>query len=100
MIQACTLRGYDESTSSHNRGNFIEMIMFMSRLNVDILNVIFEKTPKNVMYTSSKIQKKVLHLLATKVCNKICDEVGNSKFCILVDEAKDASNKEQLGIVL
>ena len=31
---------------------------------------------------------------------KIYEEVRDAKFCILVDEAKDASNKEQMAIVL
>jgi len=31
---------------------------------------------------------------------KICEEVRDAKFCILVDEAKDTSNKEQMAIVL
>jgi hypothetical protein len=34
-----------------------------------------------------------------KVRKKIC-EVRDKKFCILVDEAKNASNKEQMTIVL
>jgi len=35
-----------------------------------------------------------------KVRKKICEEVRDKKFCILVDEAKNASNKEQMTIVL
>ena len=35
-----------------------------------------------------------------KVRKKICKEVRDAKFCILVDEAKDESNKEQMAIVL
>ena len=31
---------------------------------------------------------------------KICEEVRDAKFCILVDKAKDTSNKEQIAIVL
>ena len=46
------------------------------------------------------IQKDILHILATKVREKLREEVGNAKFCILVDEAKDASNKKQMAIVL
>jgi hypothetical protein len=30
----------------------------------------------------------------------ICEEVRDTKFCILVDEANDVSNKEQMAIVL
>ncbi|XP_034897677.1 uncharacterized protein [Populus alba] len=99
-LQACTFRGHDESSTSNNRGNFLEMIRLMGRLNVDIDDVVLEKAPKNAKYTSPTIQKEILHILANKVRKKICEEVRDAKFCILVDEAKDASNKEQMAIVL
>ena len=51
-------------------------------------------------YTSSNIQKELLNILANKVRNKIREEVGDAKFCILVDEALDESNKEQMAIIL
>ena len=86
-LQACALRGHDESSTSHNRGNLIEMVKLMGRMNVDISNVVLENAPKNAMYTSPKVQKDILHILASKVRNKIYDEVKDSKFCILVDEA-------------
>ncbi|XP_052310914.1 uncharacterized protein LOC112327991 [Populus trichocarpa] len=72
----------------------------MGRLNVDIDDVVLEKAPTNAKYTSPTIQKEILHILANKVRKKICEEVRDAKFCILVDEAKDASNKEQMAIVL
>jgi len=92
--------GYDnESSASNNRGNFLEMIRLMRRLNVDIDDVVLEKALKNAKYTSPTIQKDILHILANKVKKKICEELKDAKFCIFVDEAKDASNKEQMAIV-
>ena len=38
--------------------------------------------------------------MANKIRNKIREEVGDKKFCILVDEARDSSNKEQMAIIL
>ncbi|XP_074352620.1 uncharacterized protein LOC141691761 [Apium graveolens] len=99
-LQACALRGHDESSTSRNRGNLIEMIKVFGRLSVDISNVVLENTPKNAMYTSPKVKKDILHILASKVRNKIREEVGDSKFCILVDELIDASHKEQMAIVI
>jgi hypothetical protein len=99
-LQACAFRGHDESSASNNRDNFLEMIRLMGRLNVDIDDVVLEKAPKNAKYTSPTIQKEILHILANKVRKKICEEVRDAKFCILVDKAKDASNKEQIAIVL
>ncbi|XP_052309185.1 uncharacterized protein LOC18099636 [Populus trichocarpa] len=72
----------------------------MGRLNVDIDDVVLEKALKNAKYTSPTIQKEILHILANKMRKKICEQVRDAKFCILVDEAKDASNKEQMAIVL
>ena len=99
-LQGCALRGRDESVMSKNHGNLIEMISLMAKLNVEINDVVLEKAPGNAKYTSPMIQKDILHILATKVREKLREEVGNAKFCILVDEAKDASNKEQMAIVL
>ena len=99
-LQACAFRGHDESLSSNNCGNFIEMIRLIGRMNGSIDDVVLEKAPKNAKYTSPMIQKEILHIMANKVRNKIREEIGDAKFCILVDEAKDTSNKEQMAIVL
>ncbi|XP_063938086.1 uncharacterized protein LOC135147947 [Daucus carota subsp. sativus] len=99
-LQACALRGHDESSTSRNRGNLTEMIKLMGRMNVDISNIVLENAPKNAMYIAPTIQKDIQYILASKVRKKICDEIGRFKFCILVDEAIDASRKEQMAIVL
>ncbi|KAK1391483.1 zinc finger MYM-type protein 1-like [Heracleum sosnowskyi] len=99
-LQACALRGHDESSTSRNRGNLIEIVKTFGRLSSDISNVVLENAPKNATYTSPKVQKDILHIFASKVRNKIRNEIGDSKFCILVDEALDASQKEQMAIVL
>ncbi|KAH9722523.1 DUF4371 domain-containing protein [Citrus sinensis] len=39
-------------------------------------------------------------ILANKVREKIHEEIGDAKYCILVDEAKDESRKEQMALVL
>ncbi|XP_038681328.1 zinc finger MYM-type protein 1-like [Tripterygium wilfordii] len=99
-LQGCALRGHDESLTSKNRGNLVELISLMGKLNVEIDDVVLEKAPGNAKYTSHLIQKDILHILSTKVRNKIREEVGNARFCILVDEAKDVSNREQMAIIL
>ncbi|KAL6561484.1 hypothetical protein OROMI_017085 [Orobanche minor] len=98
-VQGCALRGHDESSSSANRGNFLEMLTLLGKLNLDISEVL-EMAPRNATYTSSDIQKNFLHILANKIRVKIREEIGGAKFSILVDEAKDASDKEQMAIVL
>lgn len=99
-MQGCAFRGHDESIHSTNRGNFIELIKLQARANEEIASLVLENAPQNAKYTSSKIQKELLHILANKVRNMIREEVRDAKFCILVDEALDESNKEQMAIIL
>ena len=99
-MQGCAFKGHDESTCSVNRGNFIELIKLQAKANEEIAKIVLENAPGNCKYTSLMIQKKLLHILANKVRNKIREELGDSKFCILVDEALDESSKEQMAIIL
>ncbi|XP_075480629.1 uncharacterized protein LOC142521291 [Primulina tabacum] len=46
------------------------------------------------------IQKENLHILAERVRKKIREDVGSAKFCLLIDEAKDISDKDHMAIVL
>ena len=83
-LQACAFRGHDESAISNNRGNFIEMVKAFGRMN----------------NTSPTILKEIFHIIAHRVRRKIREEVGDAKFCILVDEAKDSANKQEMSVVL
>ncbi|XP_073022650.1 uncharacterized protein [Primulina eburnea] len=79
-LQGCAFRGHDESVDSHNRGNFLDLVKFQGELCKEIDDIILDKASKNA--------------------NKIRDEVGDAKFCILVDEAIDESRRSQMAIVL
>ncbi|XP_052292389.1 uncharacterized protein LOC107176593 isoform X2 [Citrus sinensis] len=98
--QACAFRGHDESVNSKNRGNFIDLIKHSAECSKEIAQVVLENAPSYAKYTSSDIQKELLNILANKVLNKICKELGDGKFCILVDEALDESDKAQMVIIL
>jgi hypothetical protein len=41
-----------------------------------------------------------LHVIASKVRDKIREDIGDSKFCIIIDKARDESKREQMAIVL
>ncbi|KAK4594273.1 hypothetical protein RGQ29_018096 [Quercus rubra] len=58
-----------------------------------------EKAPKNAAYTSPRIQKEILHVFSVKVKKTIRKEIGDAKFCIMVDEDCDESMKEQMVVV-
>ena len=51
------------------------------------------------MYTSPKIQKEILHVYLDKVKKAILEEIGDAKLCIIVDEARDKSMKEQMVVI-
>nr|XP_043620074.1 uncharacterized protein LOC122591914 [Erigeron canadensis] len=98
--QACALQGNDESSNSKNQGNFLELLKLLASYNDDLANVILANAPKNSKYTSSDIQQENLNIMANKVRKYIREEVGDSWFCIMVDESRDESKKEQMAIVL
>ena len=56
------------------------MIKYSTSLNKDIAKVVLENTPRNAKYTSLHIEKKILNILATKMRNKIREEIEDAKF--------------------
>ncbi|XP_058740888.1 uncharacterized protein LOC131613191 [Vicia villosa] len=94
---ACAFRGHDESKESLNQGNFLQLIKLLACYN-DIAKVVLENAPSNRKYTSHHIQKEILHILLRRVKKHIREEIGDSKFYILVDEARDESKKEQMSL--
>ena len=86
-FQGCPFRGHDESPDSLNRGNFLEMVKLLASYNTEVNEVVLENASKNTKYTSPDVQKEILSILARKVQKSITEEIGKSKFCIMVDEA-------------
>ena len=99
-FQRCPFRGHDETPESKNRGNFLEMIIILASYNDKDEQVVLENSPKSTKYTSPTIQKEILHVIASKVWSKICEDIGDSKFCSIVDESRDESKTEQMALVL
>ncbi|XP_062218173.1 uncharacterized protein LOC133918342 [Phragmites australis] len=52
------------------------------------------------MMISPKIQKDIVHCFAMEILDSILEEIGNDVFCLLVDESRDVSSKEQMAVVL
>ena len=59
-----------------------------------------ENAPGNAKYIAPSLQQEILSLLSQKVQKTIREEIGNRKFCIMVDESYDESKKEQMALVL
>ncbi|XP_028062902.1 uncharacterized protein LOC114266213 [Camellia sinensis] len=69
-FQGCAFRGRDERPNSINRGNFLQIVKLLGSYNDNVAK------------------------------NAIREEIGDAKYCIIADEARDKSKKEQMAIVL
>lgn len=76
------------------------MVKILALYNKDVVGVVLENAPGNAKYTSGEVQKEIVGILALEVQKGIREEIGNAKFCIMVDEARDESRKEQMAVVL
>ncbi|XP_015948563.1 uncharacterized protein LOC107473499 [Arachis duranensis] len=99
-FQVCAFRGDDESPGSLNRENFIELIKLLASCNQNVHNVVLENAPGNAQYISLSVQKDILYIFSRKVRATIREKNGDSKFCIIIDEARDESKREQMYVVL
>ncbi|CAL1401779.1 unnamed protein product [Linum trigynum] len=99
-LQESFFRGHDESDDSLNPGNVLAWIGFAAKLNDQINSVVLRNAPGNAKYTSPSIQKEILGIIANRVRCKIREEIGDSCFSILVDEAVDEAGREQMSIIL
>ncbi|KAH7652701.1 Ribonuclease H-like protein [Dioscorea alata] len=80
LVQGLAFRGHDESSSSKNKGNFLEILNWYAKRVEKVVNVINENAPGNNQLTSPLIQKY--------------------NFSLIVDESLDKSIKEQMAVIL
>ena len=59
-----------------------------------------ENAPENHQLIVPKIQKDIVNAAALETTNAIIIDLGDELFAIIVDEARDISNKEQMAIAL
>ncbi|KAK9714523.1 hypothetical protein RND81_06G100900 [Saponaria officinalis] len=99
-FQHCAFRGHDENVGSLNRGNFLEFIQAIASFSKDVEKVVLENAPGNASYTSHQIQQEILSIYSGRIRDVIRNEIGDQKYCIIVDETKDVSKREQMTVVL
>lgn len=99
-FQGCSFRDHDESKKSLNRGNFLQLLKTFSYNNEKIAKVILDKAPKYASCAWLYIQKEILHVFSMKVKKTIREEIGDAKFCLIVDESRGESKKGHMTIVL
>ncbi|XP_041997948.1 zinc finger MYM-type protein 1-like [Salvia splendens] len=95
LKRGLSFRGHDESSSSSNRGNFLELLLWFSELNDVVSKTLFANSPANNQMKSPRIQKELANACASEVTLAIVNDIGDKVFTLLVDEARDVSMKEQ-----
>jgi hypothetical protein len=99
MLQALAFRGHDESPSSKNQGNFLEMMKWYKKKDPNA-RTLLESAGGNHLMTSHQIQLDLCKACAEETTRSIIADIGDRKFSLLVDESRDASIKEQMAMVL
>lgn len=98
--QCIAQRGDNETTDSNNRGNFLEILTLIGKFDQIVGNRI-ESGPQNAKYTHKDIQNELIDIISSMIREEICEEVRKAEvFCLMVDETKDVSKKEQISFVV
>ena len=100
LQQGLTFCGHDESATSSNRGNYLELLQFLADNNNKVREVVMENAPGNLKLLAPSIQKEIVNSCALETLDAIMDGLKDSFFSILVDEARDVSVKKQMAMVL
>nr|XP_028945669.1 uncharacterized protein LOC103423373 [Malus domestica] len=94
--QGLPFRGHDESLKSSNRGNYLELMQFLSKHNEQVRKVVFENAaPKNLKYTSSDIQKDLVRACAIETVGAITKDM--EAVVEVVEWIKSDRNQDNLG---
>ncbi|XP_070675756.1 uncharacterized protein [Malus domestica] len=100
LRQDLAFRGHDESATSSNRGNYLELLQFLADNDDKVREVVMENAPGNLKLLAPSIQKEIVNSCAFETLDAIMDGLKDRFFSILVDEARDVSVKEQMAMVL
>ncbi|XP_042396865.1 zinc finger MYM-type protein 1-like [Zingiber officinale] len=100
LLQGLPFRGHDESSTSSNRGNFLELLKWYSSECPEVAAVVGMNAPGNNQMIAPKIQKQLVNACAVETTNAILADLGDRWFTLLLDEARDCSVKEQMAVVI
>jgi len=100
IAQGHAFRGNDESVTSLNKGNFLEMIDWYKNRNDDVRVAYDELCQNNARMTSHQIQQDITRSYAEEVTEVIKEEIGDGYFSVLIDESRDISIAEQMVVLV
>ncbi|XP_070667468.1 uncharacterized protein [Malus domestica] len=100
LRQGLAFRGHDESATSSNKGNYLELLQFLADNDDKVREVAMENAPGNLKLLALSIQKEIVNSCVLETLDAIMDGLKDRFFSILVDEARNVSMKEQMAMVL
>ncbi|XP_020420297.1 zinc finger MYM-type protein 1-like [Prunus persica] len=100
LRQGLSFRENDESATSSNRGNYLELLQFLADNDEKVKEVVLQNAPGNLKLVAPKIQKDIVNACAGETLDVIMSGLKDRFFSILVDEARDISVKEQMAMML
>ncbi|XP_062202816.1 uncharacterized protein LOC133905119 [Phragmites australis] len=84
-------------TTKETSGNFIACL---TEQNAALAKVLTIDATDNSLMVSSDIQKDIVKCFAYEILHSIIGDIGHDMFCLLVDESRDVSCKEQMVVIL
>lgn len=98
--QGMPFRGHDESETSSNRGNFIELLHFLAKYCPQIQKWLASH-PGNVTYMSAEIQDEMISIIANKIRSELSSDITDAgEFSLICDEVSDVANGEWITVVI
>ena len=79
LRQGLPFRGHDESDTSNNRGNYLELLQFLADHDEKIKEVVLENASGNLKLIALSIKKDIVNSCAFKTIKAIMKEVKESK---------------------
>jgi hypothetical protein len=100
LKQGLPFRGHDESKTSYNKVNYRELLECLAEHDLALQKAFTIDAADNSLLVSPDIQTDIVKCFAEEILHSILQDMGVDVFCLLVDESKDVSCKEQMAIVL
>ncbi|PIN00553.1 hypothetical protein CDL12_26941 [Handroanthus impetiginosus] len=100
LDKGMAFRGHDKSVSSSNKGNFLKLLRYHTKICDKDVAMILRKGPKNNQLTFSIVQKEIIRACTLEIAKAIIKDLNDDYFNILVDESHDISYKKQMALVL
>ncbi|XP_042455096.1 zinc finger MYM-type protein 1-like [Zingiber officinale] len=84
LKQGLPFRGHDESLSSSNKGNFLELIEWYTQRNDEVAKTMNENALGNNQMKSPTVQKDLTRACAAEVTNVILNDIKDNIFSLMI----------------